>query len=168
MGHPLVALSFVASRGWAEWSHARRHVPLALTATPTRTGGFAFHRVKLILIIFVFFVLLNSVFFLICFYMKYLRCYTSPIKGRWGIAPTGKLLVTDASEKFPYFIFRGWSGCSDTYFNVGGMKWLFYWYKPKSQFLSGWSAVFHWYRFPPVSKTSVQTWLHTQNREFQS
>ena len=98
MGHPLVALSFVALRGWAKWGHAQRHVPLALTATPTRTGGFAFHRVKLIFIIFVFFVLLDSVFFLICFYMKYLPCYTSPIKGRWGIAPTGKLSVTDASE----------------------------------------------------------------------
>ncbi len=32
--------------------------------------------------------------------MKYLPCYTSPIKGRWRIAPTSKLLVTDASEMF--------------------------------------------------------------------
>ncbi len=39
----------------------------------------------------------DSDFLLICFYLKYLQCYISHID-QWGIAPTGKLLVTGASE----------------------------------------------------------------------
>ncbi len=46
-----------------------------------------------------------------------------------------------------YFIFGGWSRCSDTYFKDGGMKWLIYWYIPELSFSSMWSAVFHWYHF---------------------
>ncbi len=141
MGHPHVALSFVASRGWAEWRYARRHLPFALTATPTRTGGFAFHRVKLIFIIFVLFVLLDSVFFLICFYMKYLPCYTSPIKGRWGIAPTGKLSVTDASEMFHTSSSGVGVGVQTLTSISEAWNGSFYWYKPESpcevQFFTG-------------------------------